>query len=640
MSVYLCISQACTDTEGTTCNICLSQTDFEGGTYRIISSGLYCLTESISFNPIPGNINSPNTFGAWHPTNPKQFPGCSTASDGAFALGFFAAISIETSDVTIDLNNHIIEMDYTFYLQQRFYSHIEIGPQPFLPNFGPADFGSQFINVKNIEIRNGELGLTSHHGIHSNNPTNVAIHHLKIYDFEVAGIQLNGFHGATLTDLRIGPSLHNVPLTGYYSNARFLLLALRQLLSAIKKKRLPIPRVSFAYLANDEALSLADILSNLVEAMDVVFRDALHVVQPSEKESSVYAQAMALFSNRKELPDGSSIYGIVLNSFSVAVGGFGDATSRIQDKVRLNNINIKDLRLAVNEIPAIYFDTCDNGLSVLRQVLKGPFGDVMDIRMMIDSRLVPLVDNFDLNKNDLSELQYVGNVVSDAQIALYLYGKDYVGDGVNYAFGSYMSEAFLEWAVNDVPLPSCARFVCNGDIMHHTNKGIIGLRVDGMSDVSIGNVGIRRLENESPLASNACADYSGPLDGGIGGTRQGEGGMNTDVRGISIANSGVFVGGGNEVSNLDSYYGDVTAIDLMGDSFLHFKRNNIVKLGRLKAASKLNKNVAEYNILVAAHKTPYPNNFGLCTIKIQDTSIVVGNVPPHLKDTHCVDPFA
>ena len=40
--------------------------------------------------------------------------------------------------------------------------------QPFLESAGPADFGSVFIDVDNVTMKKGGLGLSSHHWIHSN----------------------------------------------------------------------------------------------------------------------------------------------------------------------------------------------------------------------------------------------------------------------------------------------------------------------------------------------------------------------------------------------------------------------------------------------------------------------------------------
>ncbi len=50
----------------------------------------------------------------------------------------------------------------------------------------------------------------------------------------------------------------------------------------------------------------------------------------------------------------------------------------------------------------------------------GPFADIMDVRVMVDEDLVPLIDEYDPNTLDLSALKYAGNPLSDAQIALFL----------------------------------------------------------------------------------------------------------------------------------------------------------------------------------------------------------------------------
>ena len=204
----------CADKDNHPCDFCLSSSDFEEGTYRIIEPGSYCLTSDIIFNPTPGSNSNPNSPSVWFPSDPLQFPGSLTQTDGAFALGFFAVISIEASNIKIDLNGYTISYHYNFYLQQRFGSIIEIANSPFLPSTGPAEFGSKFENVNNISICNGNLGLTSHHGIHSNNATNIVIQDLIIHDFEVAAIQLNGFQNALISNVSIGPSLQSVPLTG------------------------------------------------------------------------------------------------------------------------------------------------------------------------------------------------------------------------------------------------------------------------------------------------------------------------------------------------------------------------------------------------------------------------------------------
>ena len=208
------MQDSCEDDDPDDCDYCLTKPDFEQGTVRLTEPGTYCLKENIYFNPSPGSIDKPNLYGSWFPDNDELYPGCVDNSNGAFSLGFFAAISIESSDIELNLNGYTIQMHWYFYLQQRWFSIIEIANSPFLPNVGPADFGHDWEHISNVKIHNGELGLSSHHGIHSNNATNITIENLVINEFEVAGIALNGFDDVLLKDLEIGPSFRRVPFTG------------------------------------------------------------------------------------------------------------------------------------------------------------------------------------------------------------------------------------------------------------------------------------------------------------------------------------------------------------------------------------------------------------------------------------------
>merc|ERR1719410_209275 len=109
------------------CDFNLASADFEQGTYRITESGKYCLTENIVFNPLPGTIDAPNSNFNWFPTDASAYPACDSLTGGAFALGYFAAISIETNDVEIDMATYSISQSFSYYIQQRFFSLIEIG---------------------------------------------------------------------------------------------------------------------------------------------------------------------------------------------------------------------------------------------------------------------------------------------------------------------------------------------------------------------------------------------------------------------------------------------------------------------------------------------------------------------------------
>eukprot|EP01083_Nonionella_stella_P069545 185440_1 len=187
--------------QSTDCDHFLSNTDFAHGTYKITSSGKYCLTEDISFNPRPGDLHDPNKYGAWFPINDHVYPGSTTYQDGGYALGFFSAIAIEVGDVEVDLRGFEISMSKPFYLQQRFFNCIEIQKAAFNSGQGPTAFGETVPKIRDVFIHNGKLGRSSHNGIHGFDVEKVTIENVQIYDFEVAGLQLNGFKDVIIRSL-------------------------------------------------------------------------------------------------------------------------------------------------------------------------------------------------------------------------------------------------------------------------------------------------------------------------------------------------------------------------------------------------------------------------------------------------------
>ena len=113
--------------------IYLSQESFNKGTVRITKPGYYILKENIVFHPNPQNDFQPSLKSIQN----GQYP---VGKDGAYHLGFFAAITIETNDVVLDLNNFTIQQSKEHNLQQRFFSTIELANSPFIPKQGPSSF--------------------------------------------------------------------------------------------------------------------------------------------------------------------------------------------------------------------------------------------------------------------------------------------------------------------------------------------------------------------------------------------------------------------------------------------------------------------------------------------------------------------
>jgi len=217
-------------------------------------------------------------------------------------------------------------------------------------------------------------------------------------------------------------------------------------------------------------------------------------------------------------------------------------------------------------------------------ILTGPFGDVMDVSKMIPLDQVHKIEEYD-ESIVLSKLQYVGNPLADAQIALYLHGE-YLNDGRNYAYSSYISQYFLEWAVRGMVFPECAILVGDRDVMHHPNKGIIGIRMDGIEGVEMKNVSITNFRNKSPLSQ--CSECETHLDSSLG---------DTNVRGISMYDSELVIFAENKINNMDSYYGTSLGLDIMDAySFYTAEHGATLDVSDLKSNSKVEDNLhAQYD---------------------------------------------
>eukprot|EP01083_Nonionella_stella_P067950 180063_1 len=630
------------------CFKCLTQEDFDDGTVRLKNNNKkYCLGEDIIFNPMQNTGNTPSSnnpnapFESCFPIDGNAFPGCVSLSNGAYAMGFFAAITIEADDIELDLSNHEIKMSKTFYIQQRFFSIIEIGPSPHHTNEGVANFGPNNGIIENTYIHDGILGLSAHSGIHGINAQNTTIENLRVYDFETAGVQFNGFDGIKMNNLIIGPSSTQVKPCGYYSNGKFLSYALQKLIDILEHPSTE-PVDTTIIFAGGRSKDIKEIYNDLITSLNIAYRYFIDENTIEDTSNELYDISIDLYSNPLEIPDGASIFGISFN------GAHGE-------NVEMSNIKISDIKLNVNEIPAPYFDQCIDPQTNIRQILKGPFGDVMDLRRMVgefrDGQVIDLGD-------DITQLGYVGNPLSDAQIALGLFGEAY---GVGYGIQG-QNDVFLKWALDEYEgesfstLPSCTSFTCNGDIMFHTAKGIMGVRIDNIDDVRIENIMIKKLLNKSPLASYACGNYSGPHDGGSPDTREKEGGMGTDVKGIQIIGGDViFDGYNNIIQKLVSYNGDVIGLDVKNDAQIDFdyvykdelpNKPQDMDTEDDKSSIQIKQLAPGHEItfallaeLMVDGKYPYPNNFYACNIKIENKNQaeIVPYPPNGIDKVWCAD---
>ena len=193
----------------------LWQSDFVDGTYRITESGTYVVMEDITFDFNAGDWERPNEGSSWWPTADQmdQYPGAGGWRDEYF-MGFWAGITVEADSVVLDLGGHTLAMSRPFYLQQRFFSVIALKSAVFPLNQGPGLFGSDPVFASSVVIRNGEIGLSSHHGIHGHFNDDVTIDHVHVRDFETHGVEFSHFRNLKLRRIEIGPSSTSATLNG------------------------------------------------------------------------------------------------------------------------------------------------------------------------------------------------------------------------------------------------------------------------------------------------------------------------------------------------------------------------------------------------------------------------------------------
>jgi len=308
----------------------LRQNNFTNGTVRITKPGIYILKENISFEP-----NSSNDF---MPTGQQiasgQYP---VGTAGAYHLGFFAAITIETTGVILDLNGKTIKQTTLHSLQQRFYANIELASAPFIPAQGPATFStpSNFKAGEKVLIKNGTLGISSHHGIHGNKMKDIILQNLSIENFEVAGIALNGAINSILYNITIKNTCINCRVLSTYSQARFI----RTFLQTVP--------AGTTINGKDVNTVITDLNNGLEEAKNTVLAGNI--------PSNMFGN-----SHFDKGYDGN-VYGLVLNVNGVVVNDF--ITTRPVEAIGnqhiyLQNITIKNIIsrpveiMALNSVPA------------------------------------------------------------------------------------------------------------------------------------------------------------------------------------------------------------------------------------------------------------------------------------------------
>lgn len=462
----------------------LRNSHFTNGTVRITKPGIYILQEDIVFEP-----NADHDFFPTYSQSilTKQFP---MGTEGAYHLGFFAAITVETTGVILDLNSHTIKQSKLHNLQQRFYANIELASAPFIPAQGPATFStnSNYVAANALLIRNGTLGLSSHHGIHGNAMSNIVIDNVTIEDFEVAGIALNGTTTGIINKTTVRNASQTIPILSTYSQSRFI----RSFLTDLSNNpNHPNASIRIEGVETD----VNTIISNLNAALNTTKNE---IMQSGETTNT-------LFKNTSQLYDGN-LYGIVLNEKGVVVNGFirnrDDAIGNVE--IHLQDITISNLVSQPVEIIGLSNPNPPPNGAYGSSSQAGPIGDILQIENITDA-----------GHNNI----YKPTVLSNAQLIIAKYNTPKKGTT------SITSET-VQWAKDpsnlDIMMSSnYYSYVNGGDSMGHIMKGSLGLFISAGKNITGDTITISGVATKgtqvgtSPLIHDLSQNYQGAVANGI-----------------------------------------------------------------------------------------------------------------------------
>ena len=403
-----------------------------------------------------------------------QYPGPS--QQGAYHLGFFAAITIETNGVILDLNGFSLQQSLFHYLQQRFYANIELAAAPFVMGQGPGDFGSQLPSANHTLIKNGILGLSSHHGFHGNQMSNIIIQDIVFKNFDLAAISLNGGINMIFDNLVIQNTSTDVPILGNYSQARFARVWLQKAIDRINKTPAWGNQVGAQPIIDD--ISLQQIQIDLSNALNDVKNFVISGIPLPSPAANIFIN-----NNSNQGLDGN-VYGIALNINGVLVNNF--LTARPLDpscpgnlcgnqEIFINNVHISNIRSHPVQVISLSGPSGEG-------IQKGQSGDVLAIETVTGS----------------GSHDYSGNVFANTQIGI---ASTIIPESVDFSGGlgtTSIKQPIVVWAepsgqLINVRTDNSYNYIFGDDLMAHVMKGNIGFFISGGENIKLKDVKINTV---------------------------------------------------------------------------------------------------------------------------------------------------
>lgn len=595
--------------------VLLTQSDFDNGTLRVTEPCTLKFTSDILFDPnagerlADGKIDPARTKD-WFPLH-SQTEYQEEEVRNAYHLGFFAAITVETEGVIVDLNQNTLAMSKEFALMQQFYAHIELSDQPFPMNSGPADFGAKLKAARKVWIKDGKLGYSSHQSIHGNRATDVLITDVEMRDMTVAGVSMNGSRRVAVIDCEVKEIRQDVAIRGAFNGLRLGV----KLLDGYTASGQTLPAETQA--AYDAAkLVVEKIFDDVMEFGEIqdgtLSDDDRAVVQNEKLHDVLYWDALAA--------------GMIFNATDNATGAFlasRDLKGNEASEIAVIRCNIEAIETQVREMialsPAIEeVQEVESDGEVLYDInsnQRGPTGAAFDF--MKAFKLDPVA--YPLGHADRGK--WKGNVLADLDVELAALQNSLAANpatahiaprlgqiNIDEVFiqmkrataGSPESEyrllsvgeteepnegdkvwiIFAPDANGDLhPIEPEKEFVALiGDGQVHVSKGMVAFRAEGVSDLTVEHLTIAECENNGaegygyyrPKGGDLLGDemgYLGPLDGGHPGQGTGMVGyFGNHSRGMKIAGCADVRLKDVKLAGIVATQGPVIAVDVSGET--------------------------------------------------------------------------
>jgi hypothetical protein len=287
------------------------------------------------------------------------------------------------------------------------------------------------------------------------------------------------------------------------------------------------------------------------------------------------------FENASGLLDGPA-YGLVFNARGVAVNDFlpNRSNPKVSETCNLNLIDcsVNGIKAKTREIPALVRSSGDPPVCDCLQVdTAGAVFRFFDEVAQLNG------DKYYYGGTSLSKAQIelarlriqnpqakgFGTLQIDAGLVAWaddasLYFQHDGGSTIKLFNGNGS-----EFQINGHPIEY--RIVGNGDTMHHVNKGVMAIRIDGATRIYSSNLTVSNVENQSAKGSMLAGQYVKSMP--IQSTVKGYGG--TDTYGIVVSASGDGTLVNTQVSNVSSHYGSSHGI-LIQNGSCHFDLKNTI----------------------------------------------------------------